>query len=94
MAIMALMSMSSAMRIRLPSNSAASGSAASSGGSTAGACPTRWGRRMITFVPWPCWLSMAIVPRIRSTRFFTIARPSPVPWMPLAVEVRSREKES
>ena len=45
-------------------------------------------------VPLPWVLFTEIVPCIMSTRFFVMAMSSPVPWMPLMVEVRSRSKGS
>ena len=45
---------------------------------------------MINVVPSPGAVSTSIVPPIMSTMFFVIDMPSPVPCIPLTVEVRSR----
>ena len=58
-----------------------------------------WGGRAkinstVKTLPSPSWLSTWMTPPISSTRFLVMAIPRPVPWMPLEVEVNSREKGS
>ena len=48
----------------------------------------------VNTLPSPWRLSAWITPPMRSTRFLVMAMPSPVPWMPLVVEFRSRSKGS
>ena len=45
-------------------------------------------------LPFPSSLVTEMVPSIMSTMFLVMAMPSPVPWMPLTVLVRSRSKGS
>ena len=44
--------------------------------------------------PLPSSLATEMAPPIMSTMFLVMAMPSPVPWMPLTVLVRSRSKGS
>ena len=63
-------------------------------GSASSLRAVRHGIQIVKVEPFPGLLWISIVPCIRSTRFFTIPMPRPVPSIPLMVEERSREKDS
>ena len=92
-AISRLIMLSSASSSRLPAKSAALSPASGiSAFGTSSSAASRYFMRSTICVPLPGAVSTSMVPPIMSTMLFVIERPSPVPSVPLSVEVRSRSK--